>query len=123
MPSKPKTHDEYLAMVSDQQRPALQKLRETIRKAAPGAEECISYGLAAFRKDGMLVGYGATANHCAFYLMSGTLLDSFRDEVEKYDTSKGAIRFQPEKPLPAALVRKLVKARLAENADRRGKNQ
>ena len=66
MAGKPKTIDEYLAAWSDDKRAALEKLRKTIRAAAPKAEECISYQLAAFRQDGMLVAFGATANHCAF---------------------------------------------------------
>jgi uncharacterized protein YdhG (YjbR/CyaY superfamily) len=64
----------------------------------------------------MLVGFGATANHCAFYPMSSTTVAAHRDELADYETSKGTIRFQPDNPLPAALVRKLVKARIAENA-------
>ena len=119
MAAKPKTRpttiDEYLAALRDDQRAALEKLRKTIRAAAPDAEECISYQLAAFRLNGMLVAFGATANHCAFYTMSGSTLEAFRNELEGYDTSKGTIRFQPDRPLPAALVRKLVKARIAEN--------
>ena len=114
MAGKPKTIDEYLAALSDDKRAALQKLRKTIRAAAPNAEECISYGLAAFRQNGMLVAFGATVNHCAFYLMSSTV-ESHKDELEDYDTSKGTIRFRADNPLPAALVRKLVKARIAEN--------
>jgi uncharacterized protein YdhG (YjbR/CyaY superfamily) len=117
MAGKPQTHEEYLAALSDDKRAALEKLRETIRQAAPGAEERISYGLAAFRLDGeMLVAFGATANHCAFYLMSSSTLEAHKEEVTGYDTSKGTIRFQADKPLPAALVRKLVMARIAENA-------
>jgi uncharacterized protein YdhG (YjbR/CyaY superfamily) len=117
MAGRPKTIDEYLAALSPGQRAALQKLRKIIRGAAPKAEERISYQLAAFRLDGrMLVAFGATADHCAFYLMSSTTVAAHKDELAKYDTSKGTIRFQPDKPLPAALVRKLVKARIAENA-------
>ena len=112
---KPKTIDEYLAALSDDKRAALEKLRKTIRAAAPKAEECISYQLAAFRQNGMLVAFGATANHCAFYLMSSSTVAAHKDELKDYDTSKGTIRFQADKPLPAALVRKLVKARIAEN--------
>ena len=115
MAGKPTTIDEYLAAVSEDQRTALENLRKTIRAAAPKAEECISYGLAAFRLNGMLVGFGATRHHCAFYLMSATTVEAHRKELEGYDTSKGTIRFQPDRPLPAALVRKLVKARIAEN--------
>jgi uncharacterized protein YdhG (YjbR/CyaY superfamily) len=121
MPSKPmtkvKTIDEYLARLSDDKRVALQKLRKTIRAAAPRAEECISYQLPAYRLNGMLVAFGATANHCAFYPMSAATVAAYSDELKDYDTSKGTIRFQPDNPLPAALVRKLVKARIAENAD------
>ena len=112
---KPKNIDEYLAALSADKRAALQKLRKTIRAAAPKAEECISYQLAAFRLNGMLVAFGATANHCSFYLMSSSTLEAHKEELKKYDTSKGTIRFQPDKPLPASLVRKLVKARIAEN--------
>jgi uncharacterized protein YdhG (YjbR/CyaY superfamily) len=119
MAVKPKTIDEYLAALSDDKRAALEKLRKTIRAAAPKAEECISYSLPAFRQNGMLVGFGATANHCAFYLMSSSTVDAYKDELKGYDTSKGTIRFQANIPLPAALVRKLVKARIAENEERR----
>jgi uncharacterized protein YdhG (YjbR/CyaY superfamily) len=119
MPAKPKTIDEYLDGVTDEQRAALEKLRKTILAAAPQAEECISYGLAAFRLNGKpLVAMGATANHCAFYLMSGSTVEARQDELKTYDTSKGTIRFQPGKPLPAALVKKLVKARIEENAEK-----
>ena len=118
MAAKPKNIDEYLAAVSADKRAALAKLRKTIRAAAPAAEECISYQLAAFRQNGMLVAFGATANHCAFYLMSSSTVEAHKDELKSYDTSKGTIRFQADKPLPVALVRKLVKARIAENAGR-----
>src|SRR5947209_1897308 len=111
-----KTVDEYLATLSDDKRAALERLRKTIRAAAPKAEECISYQLPAFRLNGMLVAFGATANHCAFYPMSSSTVAAHKDELKDYDTSKGTIRFQPDHPLPAALVRKLVKARIAENA-------
>lgn len=121
MGDKPTTIDEYLAGVSVDKRAALEKLRKAIRSAAPDAEECISYQLAAFRQDGMLVAFGAATNHCAFYLMSSSTVEAHQKELEKYDTSKGAIRFQADKPLPVALVRKLVKARLAENAGRKKK--
>ena len=116
MTSRPQTIDEVLAGVSPEQRRALQGLRRTIRSAAPEAEECISYGLAAFRQGRMLVAFGAKKHHCAFYLMSDRALAGLSGELEGFETSKGTVRFQPEHPLPAALVRKLVRARLAENA-------
>jgi uncharacterized protein YdhG (YjbR/CyaY superfamily) len=110
---KPKTMDEYLARVSAGKRAALQKLRKDIRAAAPKAEECISYGIAAFRLNGkLLVALGAAARHCAFYL--GSTVQGYEKELKNYETSKGTIRFQEDNPLPAALVRKLVRARIAE---------
>jgi uncharacterized protein YdhG (YjbR/CyaY superfamily) len=115
MAGKPKTIDDYLAALSVDQRAALEKLRKTIRAAAPKAEECISYQLPAYRQNGMLVGFGARPNHCAFYLMSSTTVEAHKHELKGYDTSKGTIRFQADHPLPATLVRKLVKARIAEN--------
>ncbi len=114
------TIDEFLAKLSDDKRAALMKLRKTIRAAVPEAEECISYGIPAFRLGGkFFVGFGASAHHCAFY--PGGLSTAFRSrELKQYDTSRGTIRFQPEKPLPAALVRKIVKTRLAEYRRRTG---
>jgi uncharacterized protein YdhG (YjbR/CyaY superfamily) len=115
MAAKPGGHDDYLAALSADKRAALAKLRRAIKAAAPKAEECMSYGICAFRQNGMLVGYGATAKHCAFYLMSVATVEEYKDELAGYDTGKGTIRFPPDRPLPAALVCKLVKARVAEN--------
>lgn len=112
--SQPQNHDDYLATLGVPERQALSKLRQAIHVAAPGAEECISYGVPAFRQGKMLVSYGATANHCAFYVMSGTLLEAFAAELSGRDLSKGTIRFPASQPLSASLVKKLVKARLAE---------
>lgn len=121
MAGKPTNIDEYLAGIEDDdKRAALEKLRATIKSAAPKAEECISYSTPAFRQNGMLVSFGAAAKHCAFYVMSGSILEQFQDELKDYDTSKGTIRFKPEKPIPAALVKKLVKARIAENDQNKG---
>jgi uncharacterized protein YdhG (YjbR/CyaY superfamily) len=118
--TKAKTIDDYLDALSADKRAALEKLRKVIKAAAPKAEECISYGLAAFRLDGrLLVAFGAGANHCAFYPGSGSTVADHQDELKNYETTKGSIHFQPDKPLPAALVRKLVKARIAENEKRR----
>jgi uncharacterized protein YdhG (YjbR/CyaY superfamily) len=113
---KPKTIDEYLSGVSVEKRAALETLRAQVRRIAPGAVECISYGLPAFRLNGtLLVGFGASANHCAFYPMSGTTVEAHRELLQGYETSKGTIRFQPGAPLPAPLVETLVRARMAEN--------
>jgi uncharacterized protein YdhG (YjbR/CyaY superfamily) len=114
-PDKPKTHDGYLAAVSDDKRAALETLREAVKAAAPGAEECISYRLPAFRLNGkLLVAYGAAANHCAFY--PGSVVEALKNELKDYDTSKGTIRFPADRPLPPTLVRKLVKLRIARAA-------
>jgi uncharacterized protein YdhG (YjbR/CyaY superfamily) len=110
---KPTTIDEYLAPLSAQERAALEKLRKDIRGAAPKAEECISYGIAAFRLNGkFLVGFGAATNHCAFY--PGSTLQAFPAVPKKYDTSKGTIRFPADSPLPTSLVRKIVRVRIAQ---------
>src|SRR6266705_4695732 len=111
MAGKPKTIDEYLAGLPADKRAALEKLRKTIRAAAPKAEECISYQIPAFRQNGVLVGFGATAKHCAFFPFNSTTVAGHKEDMKGYDTSKGTIRFVPEKPLPATLVRKLVKER------------
>jgi uncharacterized protein YdhG (YjbR/CyaY superfamily) len=117
MAKTPKDINEYLATVTARQRAALQRLRKQIRAAAPQAEECISYQLPAFRQGKALVGFGATGEHCVFYLMSSKTVPAHADELQDYVTSKGTIRFLPDDPLPAGLVRKLVRARIAENRD------
>ena len=115
--AKPTTISEYLAAVSPEKRAALKKLRREIRTAAPQVEECIVYGIPGFRLNGKyLVGLGASAGHCAFYL--GSTVQEFEGPLKSYDTSKGTIRFQPDHPLPGALVRKLVKARIAAMSKR-----
>jgi len=114
--------DHYLAALPDDKRAALEKLRKAIRAAVPRAEECISYQLPAFRLGGkFLVAFGAAATHCAFY--PGTVLEVHKDELKDYDTSKGTVRFQADNPLPANLVRKLVKARIARIAARLSANR
>lgn len=114
--AKPRNIDEYLRPLSGEKRAALEKLRRDIRAAASGAEEVISYGIPAFRLGGrLLVGFGAAAKHCAFYPGSHPI-EAHRKELAAYDTSKGTIRFPANRPLPATLVRKLVKTRIAERA-------
>ena len=111
----PKTIDEYFASVNANHRDALQKIREAIHAVAPNAEECISYGIPAFRLNGRsLVFFGAWANHCALYPGSSATLKKFRNELRDFQTSKGTLRFSPDNPLPVALVKKLVKARVAQ---------
>ena len=124
MEPKIMTIDDYLAALSTDKRAALEKLRKAIKAVAPKAEECISYGLPAFRLDGrLLVAFGAGAHHCAFYPCSSSTVANHKGDLKGYETSKGAIRFQADEPLPVALVRKLVKARIAENARGRSKSK
>lgn len=119
--AQPKTIDEYLEGLPADKRAALERLRKIIQGAAPGAQECISYHLPAFCLNGKaFIWFGAGANHCAIYGVSGTL----REDLEKYDTSgRGTLRFQAADRLPAALVRKLVKARIAKAASRQRTNE
>ena len=108
--------DDYLAAVPEPARTTLTKLRELIRSIVPpDATEAISYGMPAFRYKGPLVGFAAFKNHCSLFPMSGALVEQFRDDLAKYPTSKGTIQFPLDKPLPAALVKKIVKARIAQN--------
>jgi uncharacterized protein YdhG (YjbR/CyaY superfamily) len=118
----PKSVDEYLATLSDEQRAALEKLRKTIRAAAPKAEECISYQLPTFKQNGMLVCYGAWREHCSFY-PGAKAVETHRDELKNYELSKGTIRFKINKPIPATLIRKIVKERIADNESRAAKKK
>ena len=108
------TIDEYLAGVPDNQRAALQRLREQIHAAAPEAVEAISYGLPAFRLGGrFFAGFGSTKDHCSFYVGKAPL-EAHTDELAGYRRWKGTINFPPDRPLPPELVTKLVQFRLAE---------
>jgi uncharacterized protein YdhG (YjbR/CyaY superfamily) len=115
MPKRPETIDQYLAGVDADCRAALQKVRRAIQAAAPDAEECISYGMPAFRLHGKLIaGFHRAATHCSFHPMSGATVATLQGELAGYDTSRGTVRFSPRAPLPAMLVRRLVRARIAE---------
>jgi uncharacterized protein YdhG (YjbR/CyaY superfamily) len=105
----------YLAKVPEPARGTLEKLRAMIRAAAPReATEGLSYGMPAFTYGKPLVGYAAFKDHCSLFPMSGAVIAAMNDELKGYVTSKGTIQFALEKPLPASLVKKIVKARLAE---------
>jgi len=111
----------YLANVPEPARTTLEKVRATIRSVAPkDATEGISYGMPAFRYKGALVGYAAFKDHCSFFPMSATLLDTMKDDLKGHRTSKGTLQFPMDKPLPAALVKKMVKARVADNEMKKG---
>jgi uncharacterized protein YdhG (YjbR/CyaY superfamily) len=107
--------DTFLAGLPGEKREALDDLRRVIAAAAPEAVEGIAYGVPAFRYRGRpLVSFGAGKDHCSFYVQSPAVMEAHRDELAPYDTAKGTIRFTPDRPLPASLVTKLVKARIAE---------
>jgi uncharacterized protein YdhG (YjbR/CyaY superfamily) len=111
----PKTVEEYLKGVPEPQRTTLKNVRATIQSVLPEeATECISYRIPCVKYQGMLLGYAAFADHCSLFGMSGTLLGPFKDELKKYPTSKGTIRFAVDKPLPATLVKRLVKHAVAQ---------
>ena len=111
----PTTIDEYLAGVSADRRQALENLRKQIRSIVPAAEECISYRIPAFRVDGKVVaGFCATAKGCSYFPFSGSTLKTVTEYVAEYDQTKSALHFSPAKPLPATLVRRLIRTRMAE---------
>jgi uncharacterized protein YdhG (YjbR/CyaY superfamily) len=118
--AKAETVDDYLAAVPEDARAALAKLRKTIKAAAPKATEVISYQIPAYKHHGLLVGFAASKDHCTFHIMSTEVTRAHAPELKGYKLGKASIRFAPDEPLPAALVTKLVKARLAENESGRG---
>jgi len=112
--SKAKSVDEYLAKVPVKARTTLEKLRRQIKAAAPNAIEVISYDIPMFKHHGMLVAFAAFKNHCSFF-PGAAALQTYKDELKDYKTSKGTIRFPADQPLPVSLVKRLVKARIKEN--------
>lgn len=114
--------DEYLAGVPKEARATLAKLRQTIKAAAPMASEGISYQMPMYKHHGMVIGFAAFKDHCSIFPGSA-VMDEYKEELRNYDTSKGTIRFPANKPLPATLVKKLVKARIAENEGRAKKKK
>ncbi len=109
--------DEYIAMFPADIQAMLQKLRSAIKKAAPGAEEVISYKMPAFKLNGMLVWFAAYKEHIGFY-PTASPIKVFKKQLSAYKTSKGAIQFPIDKPIPLALVKDIVKFRLSENLER-----
>jgi uncharacterized protein YdhG (YjbR/CyaY superfamily) len=115
---KPATVDEYLARVPPRFRALLKKLRRDIRAAAPEATEGLAWGMPSFRLRAWLVGYAAFKDHCSFFPMSAEVVRRHSGLLRNFETTKGAIHFTPEQPLSAALVKRLVRARVAEVGSR-----
>jgi uncharacterized protein YdhG (YjbR/CyaY superfamily) len=106
---------EYFASIPPGSRVTLNKLRKVIRAIVPKATEVISYGIPTFKYGRMLVAYGAFSHHCSFFPLSSAIMKRFDEELSRYDTSRGTIRFPVDTPLPASLVKKIVRARLEQN--------
>jgi uncharacterized protein YdhG (YjbR/CyaY superfamily) len=108
--------DKYLADVPEKDRIALEKLRHTILSTLPKAEEVISYGIPCFKLNGRaVVGFAAFKNHCTYFAWSGSVLGQLKKELSKFSYSKSGIHFTSEKPIPATLIKKIIKIRLEEN--------
>ena len=118
----PTSVKEYLAALPKESRAALEKLRKTIKAAAPEATEAISYQMPTFKDHGrFLVSFAAFRDHCSLFPASTKVLEAHGEELKAYFSGKGTLRFTADKPIPAALVKKIVKARLEENAVRQAK--
>ena len=121
--AKPQSIDEYLARMPAESRAALEKLRATIKSIVPEAVETISYEIPTFKLGGrMLVSFAAFAKHCSFFPGAGPV-EVHKSELKSFPTSKGTIRFTPDRPLSPALVKKLVKTRIKLNNESRTKTQ
>ena len=119
MKRKPKTIDGYLSTVAGEKRVALERLRITIRELVPRALECISYGIPAFRlNEAVIAGFATTTKGCSYFPFSGSTLETLGTALEGFETTKSSLHFGPDKPLSKALVRKLLRARVAETKER-----
>jgi uncharacterized protein YdhG (YjbR/CyaY superfamily) len=117
----PETVNEYLGHVPEPARTTLKKIRAVIRSVAPpDATEGISYGIPTFKYKGMLASFAAFSDHCSLFPGAGPTIE-FKNELKNFRTSKGTIRFAPDKPPPTTLLRKLVKARIKENERKKGR--
>lgn len=113
--NKPATIDDYIASQPGDAAEGLQQLRRIIQSTAPAAKEMISYGMPAFQLHGMLVGFANWKNHIGFYPWNSSTVKAFAEQLQDYQTSKGAIQFPKNKKLPVSLIRKIVRARIADN--------
>jgi uncharacterized protein YdhG (YjbR/CyaY superfamily) len=111
------TMDDYMAGLPEAQRAVLERLRRQIAAAAPGAVETISYQMPTFKLDGrFLVSFAAFKNHCSLFPASGMVMEELGDELQPYFSGRGTLRFTVEHPIPPALVKRMVKVRMKENA-------
>ena len=110
--------DKYLESLPEQQRIALEKLRQTIKKIVPQAQEVISYQMPAYKYHGMLVSFAAFKNHCSFFPRNSKTVEQFEEELKDFSISKGTIRFTPEKPIPEVLLKKIIEARKNDNLNK-----
>jgi uncharacterized protein YdhG (YjbR/CyaY superfamily) len=115
--TKPKNFDEYIVAFPEETQKILEQLRETIKKAAPDADEVISYGMPSFRQNGRLLYFAAFKNHIGFYPMA-TGIEAFKTKLSEYKWAKGSIQFPLQKPMPLELITKIVKFRVNENLEK-----
>jgi len=113
------TVEEYLNLFPKEQRNALEKLRQAIKSAAPKAEETISYGMPAYKQNGVLVYFGGFKNHCSFFPGSYAVIKQFAEELQDYKTSKGTIQLPLDQAVPSTLIKRMVQARIKENESRK----
>lgn len=113
-----KTPEDYISLQDKKFSVLLEKMRSTIKKAAPKAEEVLSYGMIGYKYHGMLVYLGAFKNHCSLFATSQPMRDKYKSELKPFKQSKGAIQFTIENPLPLKLVTNMVKERVQENLDK-----
>ncbi|MBA2306052.1 MAG: DUF1801 domain-containing protein [Acidobacteria bacterium] len=113
----PRNIDEYIAAFPDDVQEVLEKIRLRIRKAAPDAEETVRYGLPTFRLEGNLVHFGAWREHVGFY-PTPTGIEKFEKELSVYERAKGSVKFPLARPVPLALISRIVKFRVKENLDK-----
>jgi uncharacterized protein YdhG (YjbR/CyaY superfamily) len=118
--ARPKDVDEHLASVPEPARATLKRMRALIRSVVPeGTTEVISYGIPTFKYKRGLVAFAAFTNHCSFFPLGSSALDSFKEELKEFRVSKGTLHFPFDKPLPDVLLKKLVRARVAQNKGRK----
>ncbi len=114
-----KTIDEYLSLQTEPVRAALERIRQTVKAIVPDAEEAISYQVPAFKYNGMLVGFAAFEKHCSFFVMNAEFTELYKADLTAFKTSKGTIQFALDKPIPVALLKKIIKARVKQNLEKK----